>query len=133
MGTVSKIHGFFYENKARNNLVVGIGLYGDDVEVRHGSKGGWDTFGPEREVTKSSDNVLYELDGKPALEVYKRYLGDRASGLPATALLFPLSLRDRDESVVRTILTVDEEDGSMTFAGDIPCNSHVTFHARQFR
>jgi len=66
---------------------------------------------------------LYELDGKPALDLYKEYLGERASGLPATGLLFPLSIRqDSSDSrqLVRTILAVDEENQSMTFAGDIP-------------
>jgi hypothetical protein len=66
--------------------------------------------------------VLYELDGKSALELYKRYLGEHAAGLPATGLLFPLSLRTGGASntVVRTILSVDEERRSMTFAGDVP-------------
>jgi hypothetical protein len=74
-------------------------------------------------VTRSRDNVLFELDGKPALELYKTYLGDRAAGLPATALLFPLALRtDTSDTnrVVRTVLAVDEAARSMTFAGDIP-------------
>jgi len=80
-------------------------------------------------VTKSSHNVLYELDNMPALQIYKRYLGDKAEGLPATGLLFPLELKanhDSDESKVRTILGVNEEDNSITFAGDIPEGSHVT-------
>src|SRR5438876_246695 len=75
-----------------------IGFYGDNVRVTHGSKGGWDIFGPERRVTKSSGNVLYELDGKPALKLYKDYLGERAKGLPATALLFPLAVRAENGS-----------------------------------
>lgn len=103
--------------------VTAIGLYGRDVHVGHGSKGGWDLFGPERRVTKSSGNVLYELDGRPALELYKEYLGERAAGLPATALLFPLALRrtrEDGETVVRTVLAVDEAAQSMTFAGDVP-------------
>ena len=103
--------------------VVAVGLYGDAVRVGHGSKGGWDAFGVERLVTRSRGNVLYELDGKPALQLYKQYLGDRASGLPATGLLFPLTLRsshDDDKRLVRTILAVDEASQSMTFAGDIP-------------
>jgi hypothetical protein len=103
--------------------VSAVGLYGDRLVVGHGSKGGWDTFGPERKVTKSKANVLYELDNKPALEVYKTYLGDRAGGLPGTGLLFPLALRadDKDEnSVVRTLLAIDEAAQSMTFAGDVP-------------
>ena len=104
-------------------VVAAVGLYGADVRVSHGSRGGWDKFGPERIVTHSEGHVLYELDGKPALDLYKRYLGDRASGLPATGLLFPLALRRdaNDENVVvRTLLGVDEANQSMTFAGDIP-------------
>jgi hypothetical protein len=109
-------------------IVVAVGFYGDHVQIGHGSHGGWDIFGPERLVTRAQSNVLYELDGKPALELYKRYLGDRASALPASALLFPLSLRtaDRDnDQVVRTVLAVDERKQSMTFAGEIPEGSRA--------
>lgn len=103
--------------------VVAVGFYGNHLKVGHGSKGGWDIFGAERVVTKSKGNVLYELDGKPALQLYKSYLGERAAGLPATALLFPLALRSgpKDpDSFVRTVLSVDEDAQTMTFAGDIP-------------
>lgn len=106
-----------------SGMVTALGVYGSDVRVTHGCKGGWDIFGPERVVTLSEGNVLYELDGKPALALYKEYLGSRAAELPASALLFPLSLREHAEDskvVVRTILGVDEARGSMTFAGDIP-------------
>ncbi len=104
-------------------VVSCVGFTGDAVHIGHGSKGGWDKFGPERRVTRAAGNVLYELDGKPALELYKTYLGDRAAGLPATGLLFPLAIRAAagDEKVlVRTILAVDEATQSMTFAGDVP-------------
>ncbi len=103
-------------------FVTAVGFYGDHIRIGHGSKGGWDRFGPERRVTKSKGNVLYELDGRPALELYKEYLGDRAAGLPATGLLFPLALRANvsdPKSLVRTILAVNERDQSLTFAGDI--------------
>ena len=104
-------------------FVAAVGLYGDAVRVGHGSKGGWDAFGVERRVTRSRGNVLFELDGRPALQLYKEYLGERASGLPAAGLLFPLTLRSApsdDKRLVRTILAVDEATQSMTFAGDIP-------------
>lgn len=106
----------------QSESVCGIGIYGDTVKIDHGSKGGWKTFGPDRLVTKSSRNVLYELDGKPALALYKSYLGDMAEGLPATGLRYPLSLSGGDSAkrLVRTILAVDEEAQSLTFAGDIP-------------
>ncbi len=111
------------DDKPVPGFVTAVGFYGDRVHVGHGSQGGWDRFGPERMVTRSRDNVLYELDGEPALELYKSYLGELASGLPATGLLFPLALRagpQDDKQLVRTILAVDESTQSLVFAGDIP-------------
>lgn len=98
-----------------------IGFYGQQLRVGSASMGGWDAFGPERRITRSSGNVLYELDGKPALTTYKRYLGNHAERLPSSALLFPLCVRRNatDTPVVRTILACDETAGSMTFAGDV--------------
>ncbi len=118
------------DSDAESGLVVAVGLYSTKLKVGYGSLGGWDPFGPERVVTRSSGNVLYEVDGKSALELYKTYLGKHAEGLPSTGLLFPLSLRPGEryeEPVVRTILSVDEENQSMTFAGDVPQGSVVRF------
>lgn len=108
-----------------NDAVAVVGLYGESLNVGHGSMGGWDTFGPVRQVTRSEGNVLFELDGKPALELYKTYLGEHAEGLPSTGLLFPLNIRraEGDDALVRTILAVDEETQSLTFAGDMPTGS----------
>jgi len=106
--------------------VTAIGLYGTELEVGYGSQGGWTVLGPERLITRSEGNVLLELDGQPALELYKSYLGERAAGLPATAMQFPLAVRASGSSyreVVRAILGVDESRQSMTFAGDIPQGS----------
>ncbi|MBK9358730.1 MAG: FIST C-terminal domain-containing protein [Bacteroidales bacterium] len=116
------------------NLVIAIGFYGDNIKIGYGSMGGWDSFGVDRLVTRSMANVLYELDGQPALELYKKYLGHHAAGLPASALLFPLSLRSADSDVilVRTILSVSEKDGSMTFAGDIPEGDYVRLMKASF-
>lgn len=114
--------------------IVAIGFYGDSLKVGHASRGGWDSFGPERFITKSENNVLYELDGKSALDLYKKYLGDLANELPGSALLFPLSIRlqGSDDRVVRTILSVDEQMGSMTFAGDMPIGAQVRMMKSNF-
>lgn len=109
--------------KPASGVVTAVGLYGSHVVVGHGSRGGWDIFGPERIVTLAKGNILYQLDGKPALHLYKEYLGELAKGLPATALLFPLALKSDvagGKSIVRTIVAVNEADQSMTFVGDIP-------------
>lgn len=114
-----------YNSVGRENQIIAIGLYGTHIKIGYGSLGGWDPFGIERTITKSKNNVLYELDNKPALSLYKDYLGEKAAELPGSGLLFPLSLKLKngkggDIEVVRTLLAVDEKDQSMTFAGDMP-------------
>jgi hypothetical protein len=110
------------EGKPTTGMVTAVGFYGDAVQIGYGSKGGWDLFGPERMVTKSVSNIVYELDNKPALALYKEYLGELAAGLPATGLLFPLALKtpNDEEPIVRTLLAVDEASQSLVFAGDVP-------------
>jgi hypothetical protein len=105
-----------------DGAVAAVGFYGDRLRIGYGSLGGWDPFGPDRLVTRSEGNVLYELDGSSALDLYKTYLGSHAANLPASGLLFPLSLRgeDGEQRVVRTILGIDEQAGSLIFAGDVP-------------
>jgi len=115
------------KNTIKSKTVLGLGFYSESLKVGFGSKGGWDSFGLERMVTKSENNVLYELDGEPALSLYKSFLGEKAKDLPGSGLLFPLSMRDETNQmpVVRTILAVDEEAQSLTFAGNIDQGSYV--------
>jgi hypothetical protein len=112
------------DSAPQRGQVAAVGFYGTSIRIGHGSAGGWDEFGPRRRITRSTGNVLYELDGEPALDLYERYLGEEdARGLPGTALLFPLLIRDLDrpdQDVVRTVLAVDRQARSMTFAGDMP-------------
>lgn len=108
---------------AAPRTVAAVGFYGDAIRVVHGSAGGWDEFGPLRRVSHSLGNVLHELDGKPALDLYERYLGSEAEALPASALFYPLKIWDParpEQAVVRTVLSVDRIARTMTFAGDIP-------------
>ena len=122
------------EGRAQSNVVVAVGLYGPDLRVTHGSRGGWDAFGPERLITSSTGNVLHALDGRPALALYKEYLGERAAELPSSALLFPLALRSVADGtvVVRTVLSVDEATQSMTFAGDLPTGHYARLMRANF-
>lgn len=111
-----------------NNAVVAVGLCGDSLRFGHGSFGGWEPFGPARKVTRSEGNILYELDGEPALEIYKRYLGDHARSLPASGLLFPFAmLGDNHNAIglIRTILGVDEAQGSLILAGEIDADGYL--------
>lgn len=111
-----------------SRAIVAVGLAGSGIEVGHGSFGGWEAFGPARKVSRCDDNILYELDGEPALEVYKRYLGEYANQLPASGLLFPFAMLGDDQNaigLIRTILGIDEANGSLTLAGEILEGSYL--------
>lgn len=118
----------------RERIIIAIGFYGRRLVVRHGSLGGWDPFGPDRLVTRSEGNILYELDGQSALQLYKQYLGTYASELPASGLFFPLLVHPEQESggVVRAILGINEEAQSLTFAADIPEGSYARLMKANF-
>jgi hypothetical protein len=111
-----------------DHQLVAVGLYGQQLQVGHGSCGGWSTFGPARQVSRCQQNILYELDGAPALDVYKRYLGEYATALPGSGLLFPFAMlgsSGEDQGVIRAILGVNEQDGSLTLAGELANGSQL--------
>ncbi len=112
----------FLDRPSGANTIVAIGFYGKTLQIRYGSRGGWSSFGPDRVVTRSRANVVYEMDGQPILQLYKKYLGEQADGLPATGLQFPLGLaiHNCQDRLVRTITAVNQDDNSVTFAGDVP-------------
>ena len=116
-----------YNENPKEGEVVLIGFYGDTLEISFSSFGGWSTFGPERTITKSEANVLYEIDNQPALDLYKKYLGNKADQLPQASLLYPLNvtMQGRNQAVMRTILGIDNLNASMTLAGDVPVNAKV--------
>lgn len=106
-----------------DNLVIAVGLYGNDLITSSGALGGWKPYGPPRKVTRSEKNVVYEMDGKPALPLYKLYIGEAyAKGLPGSGLKFPLAVIEdgkRDVDKIRTLLAVDSTNNSLTFAGNV--------------
>lgn len=116
-----------YRDTPREGEVVIIGFYGEGLEISFASYGGWSTFGPERTITRSVDNVLYEIDDVPALDLYSKYLGEKSHDLPYSALFYPLNVWEggQEQPVVRTILNIDRELKSMIFAGDVAQDAKV--------
>lgn len=111
------------DESAAPGRIVAIGFYGEAFRLGHGCRDGWSVFGPRRRITHSRESTLFTLDGKPALELYKRYLGEEAAGLPATGLLYPMMLINPampEHKIIRTLMSVDEGAQSLSFAGDIP-------------
>jgi hypothetical protein len=107
---------------AKQRTIVAVGFYGENLKVGTGCFAGWSEFGTQRKITKSKDNILYEIDGEPALDLYKKYLGELANELPNSGLRFPLNIKKDENSpeVIRTLLGIDKETKSITYAGDVP-------------
>ncbi|WP_321314756.1 FIST N-terminal domain-containing protein [Halarcobacter sp.] len=122
------------DNKPVSNYITAVGLYGDNIHTAYANGGGWKKFGIDRMVTEAKNNILYKLDYEPALQVYKKYLGDKSENLPASGLLYPLMIKEEGykESKVRTILGINKQEQSITFAGDIPNGSEVMFMKATF-
>jgi hypothetical protein len=112
-----------YNETISDNLVIAVGLYGKSLITSSGALGGWKPYGPPRKVTKSSKNVVYEFDGKPALPLYRMYIGEAfARALPGSGLKFPLAVIEegnRDIEKIRTLLAINTKDNSLTFAGNV--------------
>ena len=123
-----------FNDNITTDTVVALGLKGQAAQLAYGSQGGWKPFGPERRVTRASGNILYELDGKSALQLYKEYLGDKAKDLPASGLYYPFVVRSDSAGhagVIRTILNIDEQAGSLILAGNMPTGAVVQLmHAK---
>ncbi|MCC6370656.1 MAG: FIST C-terminal domain-containing protein [Bacteroidia bacterium] len=108
-------------NELSSSQIVAVAMYGNAIKIGHGSKGGWDTFGPRRKITKCNGNILFEIDNKPALNLYREYLGDKANELPASALLFPFAIIDPEtkEQIVRGVQNIDEEKNALILYADV--------------
>jgi hypothetical protein len=116
----------FAGNRVFSNAAVAIGFSGS-FRVGLGVHSGWSPVGLAKKITKAKGNILYELNHEPALKVYERFLGKHANKLPSVGVEYPLGLIDRywtlgdsDYCLLRATMSVNRNDGSITFAGDVP-------------
>ena len=117
------------DSEPESSTVIALGFYSERLRIGLSVTGGWRPFGPDRVITRSRRNVVYEFDGRPALALYKQYLGEHAAGLPASGHLFPLELYnpERKSRVLRALLAVDEKEQSITYASEVPEGSYARF------
>lgn len=114
----------FIGNRVLSDSAVAIGMSGN-FHVGTGVRSGWFPAGMPRKVTRARGNVVYEFDGEPALAVYRMYLGPLADKLPAIGVQFPFGIVDESlglgkDPILRAPMALSEQDGSVTFAGEVP-------------
>ena len=116
----------FNKDKTITNGVVGVTLNSDNLIVHTGFGFNWQGIGKVMRVTKAKDNIVYEIDGKKAVDIYRYYFGDViADSLPAVGIEFPLILKKEIE-IARAVIGKNS-DGSLVFAGNLKVGDRVQF------
>jgi len=124
----------YYDGKVYEDSVPGL-MIGGNIVTATGIRAGWESIGNRVKVTKAKSNVVYELDGEPALDFYEKCLGPvRAKKLPAIALEYPFGMIDEKAAIggkelyfqLRAPLAVDRKKKSITFAAAIPVGKNIT-------
>jgi hypothetical protein len=96
-------------------------------------------IGGERVVTRSEENVIYEIDGKPAVEVLKEYLPEHALAADRDWLRYAISLAlsfkapsymKDEEYIVRGVPQLNLTDGSITVQTEVEEGTSIWFSSR---
>jgi len=108
----------------KSGLVAAVGMYGEHVVVTQSNRYGWKKVGAERTVTRSDGRIIYELDGRPALDVYEEaILAASQGGTGVTPIMLPLAVRAtarHDKSLVRSVMGVEAQKRCLRLAVDVP-------------
>ena len=98
-------------------------LFSGPLQLSTGVATGWRPLGKAGIVTKSQANLVYEIDGEPALDFYKRYVGTPSAALIGT----PLAVFESESAdyYLRAPIAYDETSGSVTFFGTVPERARV--------
>lgn len=120
----------YHNSEVMSSGVSAIGFVGNlnlSISVKHG----WTPISNFRTITKAQGNVVYEIDNKPAIELFKEFLGEEAETLKdvtlaEVALSYPLGLKDIEtgEMLLRAPLMVNDS-GAITFGGEMPEGEEV--------
>ncbi len=99
--------------------IIFLLLGGEDFHIYSTLISGWKPLKRKFKVTKADRQILYELDGKPALDVYRRFLNiNKNDRFFSNTLEFPLFLEHGDIDILRCPLAVNNDD-SLVMSSDV--------------
>jgi small ligand-binding sensory domain FIST len=125
----------FAEGRVARDAVAGVVVSGD-VRYRIGASHGSEPLGLFRTVTRSRNNIVHEIDGRPAVDLLRTFLGeDRMADLGQVINLFELgqAFEDRDYSgdiINRAIIGIDAAAGSLTLGAEVAQGSKIRLTRR---
>jgi len=124
----------FSKENFSNHGIIALAIDRDKVNVLGARAFGWTGIGKERIVTKAEKNVVYEIDGKRAIDFYKNYLNITSDDMPQVGIEYPLEVHMKNGQVVyRAVLDIDEEQGALIFAGHVEEKSKVRLSSAKGR
>lgn len=124
----SKKSKVLFGQNANSNTVCGI-LFGSSSKLSYDLSHGWKPLGQLSKITRSEKNVIYEINEKPAIDIYHHYFGDQLldwnkSYFKKITYLYPLGIPFFDEHVIRSGL-IPGENGSLICQGEAPQDSEI--------
>ena len=111
-------------------------LFAPDVPVTVGLTQGCSPVGVSHEITAGEGNVITEIDGLPALDVFKEDIGEmlsrdlqRVAGYVHVA--FPVSGSDDSaDYLVRNLMAIDTENGWLGVGTEVTAGDRIMFVRR---
>lgn len=115
----------FCSDQVTNNGLMTLILNEDKVKVEGLAVSGWEPVGIVHKITKSKGNIVYEINGKPATDIFNKYFGfTQVDGvdteLKTISGQYPLQIiKESGKNIMRSPLFVDEENHSLILAGGV--------------
>jgi hypothetical protein len=120
----------FTNQNFTNHGVIALSIDNSKINIVGARAFGWVGIGKDKIVTKAEKNIVYEIDNRPAIDFYKTYLHITTLDMPQTGIEYPLEVTMRNGQVVyRAVLDINEENGSLIFAGHVEEKSKVRISA----
>lgn len=119
----------YYGSEILNNAACGV-LWGGKFDFNIGVEHGWQPLGKPRFVTRSQGDIVNEIEGEPAINLYKEYFAKEVSELKRElrrlSVFYPLGMRvsEKKEYLLRSVSAI-LDDGSLVFQGEVPQGSNV--------
>lgn len=119
----------YFNAEILNNASCGI-LWGGKLNFNLGIEHGWQPLGKPRYVTKATADVVQEIDGQAAVDLYKEYFAkeipELKRELKRISVFYPLgiSISEKKEYLLRSVVAI-RNDGSLVFQGEVPQGSAV--------
>ncbi len=119
----------YFNNGVCDNAACGF-LLGGKINFGFGVKHGWKPLGKPRRVTRSIGNVIYEINGLPAVKLYEEYLAKEGrelkDDLKRISVFYPIGvyIPGEEEYLLRNIIDIGK-DGSLICRGDVQQDSRI--------